>query len=379
MGVAGLGSVSRPNDVHVGQDRQPNQMLDAQPQRVAPALARWLSERHPDAREVQVSGLATPQGAGMSNVTVLFDWRWRDAVGEPHGMPCVARLAPVGGGKTLFARYDIAEQYRLLDALHGRLAVPAVLGLETDPTVLGAPFYLMHRLSGRVPPDMPPLHMDGWVRDEATPAERERLWWLGIEATRSVHRLDGIEASLGFLSPPAGRGALDARLDTLERYLRWAPEGWPHPDYERALQWLRDHRPADGRVGLCWGDARLANVLYAEDLQSVAAILDWEMACLGDPAQDLAWWLFVDAALSSGLGATRLDGFPSVADTLSEWRAQDAADGVDPLDDASFHYYWVAAAFYFGLIITRSMICRGSADPVADNFVTPLLRSALAE
>ena len=142
---------------------------------------------------------------------------------------------------------------------------------------------------------------------------------------------------------------------------------------------LRDHRPADGRVGLCWGDARLANVLYAEDLQSVAAILDWEMACLGDPAQDLAWWLFVDEALSSGLGAARLDGFPSVADTLSEWRAQDVADGVEPLDDASFHYYWVAAAFYFGLIITRSMICRGSADPVADNFVTPLLRSALAE
>ena len=350
-----------------------------EPGRLASALARWLSERDPDAKDGQVSGLEIPEGAGMSNVTVLFDWRWRDAAGDARRMPLVARLAPARGAKTIFERYDIGAQHRLLEALQGRIAVPPTLGLETDPAALGAPFYLMRRVAGRVPPDMPPLHMAGWVRDDATPAERERLWWLGAEAMRSVHRLDWRPPAAGFPAPERAPDALDARLCLLERYLGWAPEGLAHPDYERALDWLGERRPVGRPVGLCWGDARLANVLYAESLRSVAAILDWEMAGLGDPAQDLAWWLFLDEALSAGLGVPRLAGFPSAAESLSEWRAQDAAGGVEPPDDETLHYYRVMAAFYFGLIITRSMICSGSADPVADNFVTPLLRGALAD
>ncbi len=289
--------------------------------------------------------------------------------------PCVARLEPPQGGTKMFEQYDIAAQYQVLHALQGHISVPPLLGLETDPAALGVPFYLMRRMVGRVPPDMPPLHMAGWVHDDATPAERERLWWLGIESMRSVHALDWRQLSLACLAPPPGRSALDARLDVLDAYLRWAPENFPHPDYVAALDWLREHAPAAPRVSLCWGDSRLANVLYSEDLRSVEAILDWEMACLGDPAQDLAWWLFLDEALSAGLGVPRLEGFPSIAETLSAWRAQDAGAP----DDDTLHYYWVMAAFYFGLIITRSMMRAGSADPTADNFVTPLLQRALAE
>ena len=71
---------------------------------------------------------------------------------------------------------------------------------------------------------------------------------------------------------------------------------------------------APGRVALNWGDARLPNLIFRDD--RVAAVLDWEMAFLGDPEADLAWWLFLDWQGCDGYGIPRLDGFPSREQTV---------------------------------------------------------------
>ena len=54
--------------------------------------------------------------------------------------------------------------------------------LEEDERFLGAPFYLMGRVDGRIPPDNPTYHQAGWLKDELSPGEREALWWSGLEA-----------------------------------------------------------------------------------------------------------------------------------------------------------------------------------------------------
>ena len=93
-----------------------------------------------------------------------------------------------------------------------------------------------------------------------------------------------------------------AELDRYERFLRWAEDDRPHALAREALTWLRTNAPAAPAPGpaLVWGDARLSNVVYRDF--EVVAVLDWEMATVGDPLLDLGWWIFADDTLTTGLG-----------------------------------------------------------------------------
>jgi aminoglycoside phosphotransferase (APT) family kinase protein len=101
--------------------------------------------------------------------------------------------------------------------------------VQGDETLLGAPFYAMARIAGQVPGDNPPYTVDGWLL-EATPAERERLYWSALEAMARVHRLDWRTLGFGFLDKPArGAPGLDQQLDYYRDYCRWAARGRPQP------------------------------------------------------------------------------------------------------------------------------------------------------
>jgi aminoglycoside phosphotransferase (APT) family kinase protein len=257
----------------------------------------------------------------------------------------VVRIKPTGF--QVFPEYDLSLQYRTLEIL-GRtdVPVPRVLWLETQDTgVLGAPFYVMERVAGRIPTDQPPYHTGGWMT-EVTPEERAAIWWNGLDALAKIHRLDWRALGFGFLERPAlGATPFEQHLEYYRRYFAWAARGRPQPVAEAALAWLEGRRPREVEPALVWGDARIGNVIF--DGTRPAAVLDWEMVTLGDPAQDLAWWLFLDSHHSDGLGVPRLPGFPSHAETIARWEAATGRSAAD------LHYFTVWAGFRFAVIMMR--------------------------
>ncbi len=240
--------------------------------------------------------------------------------------------------------------------------------------MLGNPFYIMRRIDGRVPGDMPPYTMGGWMMEEIGPDQRKQLWEAGIKAMAEIHRQDYRALGFDFLErPQLGETALAQQLSYWERYLDWGLEGMACPDASAALQWLRANQPADEPTRLCWGDARAGNMIFSPDCTQVNAVLDWEMVTIGNPLQDVAWWNYLDRFFSEGLNCPRLEGIPSHADTVALWETETGLSGAD------YHYYEVYAGLRYAVIMSRIMVATGQTDQVADNFAVALLRIVMGE
>ncbi len=222
-------------------------------------LAPWLARRMPQARELAITNLAAPVATGFSNDTLLFDLEWTED-GRARRQEMVVRIEP--SGFTVFPAYDVGQQFRIMQRLGEAtdVPVPPMYWLEERTDVLGARFFVMGKVDGRVPPDNPPYHAAGWMT-EIAPAERAALWWDGLEVLARIHRLDWRRLGFDFLAH--GTPGLDAQLDYYARYLAWAAGSRPEPVIEAGLAWLRRHRPADEPLGLCWGDARIGNMIFA--------------------------------------------------------------------------------------------------------------------
>jgi aminoglycoside phosphotransferase (APT) family kinase protein len=340
---------------------------------VQTSLARWLAPRLGGGDGIALSALRRPS-AGISNETLIFDATWR-ADGEIRSEGFVARLTP--SGAPVFPEYDLARQHRVLEQLAGSdVPVPAVVGYEPDAGVLGCPFYVMRRVEGEIPSEIPPYHAFGHCL-EIGPLLRGKMWWSGIRTLARIHLLDWASLGLAFLGVPgAGTDPLDRQLDYYARFLAWARGDAPQPILEAALEWLRQNRFAPRRVALCWGDSRLPNLIFRD--QEVAAVLDWEMASLGDPEADLAWWLFLDWSSSTGYGIPRLEGLPGREETVARYEAL-TGQRVEHLD-----WHEVFAALRYGVItvrVVRSMLEAGlpvaSAEMETNNVCTQRLATLL--
>jgi aminoglycoside phosphotransferase (APT) family kinase protein len=332
-------------------------------------LLRWFSARLPDARELRLSGLEAPGTTGFSNDTLMFDLEIREG-GSWRREALVARIEP--GGFPVFPEYDLERQFRVQRML-AKTDVPVarMLWEESDPAVLGAPFYVMERVAGRIPTDNPPYHVGGWVT-ELRPEQRAELWWSGLDVLARIHRLDWRALGFGFLdAPERGATPLEQQLAYYAGYLAWGARGRPQPTCESALEWLRAHRPKDEPVALCWGDARIGNMIF--DAGRCAAVLDWEMVSLGNPEQDLGWWLFIDRHHSEGLNAPRLEGFPGRDESVGRW---EEATG---LRAQHLEYYEVFAAFRFSVIMIRlaQQLVEYGLLPEASDFETNNIPSRL--
>ena len=333
-------------------------------------LQQWLVSKLPGAQNLSLSELKKP-GAGLSNETLLFTLSWTDG-GRTRSQYMVVRLQPAAFH--VFPDYDLTVQYRIMQALGPTaIPVPRVRWLEADPVILGCPFYVMDAIAGQVPSDVPPYHTFGCLVD-AAPEQRARMWWHGVDTLARIHALDWQRLGLSFLGvPPPGTGPVDQVLDYQERYLHWACGDRPHPLLPAALEWLKHHRFAPKRVGLCWGDARLGNVIYQG--AQIAGLLDWEMSFLGDPEADLMWWLYVDWMMSEGYGIPRLAGLPSREETIGHYEELTGTKVEHPL------YHEVLAAFYNSIIFFRlaaRMEAMGVPTPTPDFATNNVNSQALA-
>ena len=315
--------------------------MSVSPVDIAPRLLAWLRAELAQP-ELTLSDLTAPS-AGYSNVTLL------GALRAP-AMPArefVLRLQPPGD--SIYPDHDVTRQYRVMQALaRGGIPVPALLGLETDPSVLGGPFYLMNRIEGRVPNENPLYHLEGWFHD--LPAEHQRgCWFAGIDMLGRLARLDWRDLGLQFLLADDAHqvSPLERQLDYYRRAIAWAERlaGRQYPLLQAGEIWLRAHRPVDEPLAFSWGDAKLGNCMFDGD--ELVAVLDFEQATIANPVDDLAWWLMLDDSLSRGYGVPRLVSLPTRAESVARW---EAASGFEARD---LDYYEVYAAWRMAFVMAR--------------------------
>ncbi|MFC3571805.1 phosphotransferase family protein [Streptomyces yaanensis] len=254
---------------------------------LARRLTAWLGTRLPGAKAVNIS---VPASNGMSSETLLFDI-------EHPGPPvrgCALRLAADPAAYTVFPSYDMPKQYRTmrLVAEHSDLPVPRVLWLEEDEGPLGAPFFVMERAEGRVPPDVMPYTYEGNWLHAASDEQRAQLEAASVALLARLHDQVPSDAA-GFLELPGAGSPLRRHVASQRAYYAWVVDGLARsPVIEDAFDRLDELWPPDeGDTVLNWGDARIGNVVY--DGFEPVAVLDWEMAALAPREVDLGWTVYL--------------------------------------------------------------------------------------
>jgi aminoglycoside phosphotransferase (APT) family kinase protein len=320
-------------------------------------LGIWLRQRLPD-RSAEVTAVEAPATNGMSSETLLVEAAWADETGAVTPRRLVARVAPDTGDVPVFPHYDLAGQFAVLDLVgtHSTVPVPATRWLEDDPSVLGAAFFVMDHVTGRVPPDVMPYTFEGWLL-EATPAQQRSLQDATVAVLADLHAidLDAVAAQgtdLGFLGFPGtpSTSALRHHVDTWRAYHEWMRDGRTFALIDAGFDWLEDHWPADdgGPAVLSWGDARIGNVLY--DGFTPAAVLDWEMAALAPPGLDLGWMVFLHTFFQDLAEQFDLPGLPHLFRPEDVVATYEAAGG-RAIGDLNF--YVVYAALRHALVMAR--------------------------
>ena len=286
-----------------------------------------------------------PIGDGHSNLTFLV---------EREGARLVLRRPPRGPLPP--SAHDVVREARLLSALrpHG-VPVPEVLASCEDEAVIGAPFYVMAYVEGLILTDEMPAALAG---------EGERVAESLVDGLVELHAVDPSDEAL------AGFGRADGYLERqLKRFggLYEVNATRPLPDLEAAADWLAANLPASPPSTVVHGDYRLGNVMLSPGPARLAAILDWEMATIGDPLADLgymtAMWSEAEDPLNpvSDLSTvTRGNGFPD-RDFLARRYAERSGHSLDALPWYQVLGLWKAAIFLEGSF--RRFGAGTTADP----------------
>ena len=314
-------------------------------------LAHWLAQQLPEGADPKVTLLSGIDANGMSSETLILDVDWLEA-GAPHHGEFVARVAPATDDVPVLPTYDLSGQ---IDSMRtaGRLAgvpTPTTRWFEETGSVLGTPFFLMDRIAGEVPPDVMPYPFgDNWLYD-ATLHDQRRLQTTTIRTIAQLHAIPDAEQAFPHLRPP-GDGPILAR--NLAHIRDWhamaARDTGPSKLIERALAWLEANLPAGTDEVLCWGDARIGNVLY-RDFEPVG-ILDWEMATIGPRELDIAWLVLAHQVFEEIAHAFELPGMPHFLRADHVVHEYAAFSGVD-LGDLTWFY--VYAAVQWGIVFMRT-------------------------
>ena len=315
------------------------------------ALEQWMRRALPSRHSLTVTGIEVPVSTGFSNETVILDTAWTEG-GSDRQERYAVRIEPADGGmfppQTPQCTVSVELQYRAMKAIAEAEAapVPPLLGYEPDPDVLGAPFFVMGFVGGRVPADVPRYTEAGFVVDEATPAQRRRMVLSALDVIAGIHSLDWRGSGLDWLDPSgSGRPTTALQIDLYRDHVRSELAGREHPVLYGALDWLEANDPDDERVGLTWGDARLGNIILQD--YRTAAVLDWEVCALSPTEADMGWWLMFDRMSFDDMGIDRLDGYPTRDEMISHYEQVSGRTVRDP------HYWEVFGAMRFCTIFIR--------------------------
>jgi aminoglycoside phosphotransferase (APT) family kinase protein len=322
-------------------------------------LDRWLAEQDVDGGDGET--VVTQISGGSQNQ--LYELRRGDVHLVLRAAP---GHAPPERGRTMLREYELTRALAGTDVPHARAYAAC-----DDPGIMGQPFYVMEHVDGWSP------MQGGW----AAPFDTD----LGARAGLAEQLVDGIARlarvdwrSLGLDGFGRPDGFHDRQVDRWMSFLaRYRFRDLPGLDV--AADWLRAHRPRVYEPGIMHGDYQFANVMYGHGAPArLAAIVDWEMATIGDPLLDLGWALIAWPPEGDDMTASRyLDyaGMPPRDDLLEHY----AAVSGRPVDDID--YYVILARFKLGIVLEQSVarVAAGGDDPrvsTFDGIVLELIRKA---
>jgi aminoglycoside phosphotransferase (APT) family kinase protein len=296
-------------------------------------VSKWLDQVRPGLREAELS--AEVIAGGRSNLT----YRLTDGTST-----WALRRPPMG--HVLPTAHDMAREFTVISALHGSdVPVPEPIALCGDQDVLGQPFYLMSFVDGVVLDD-PAKAPDAASARRSTEAL--------VDTLIALHRIEPAAVGLEEFGRPEGFLARQ-----VSRWYRQFQSSVPEEsavETEARAELVRtrllEQLPHSSRAGIVHGDYRLTNVLYARDFSQIAAVVDWEMATLGDPLTDLGLlYVYHERA---GTADSVMPSFPSAQgfldpDQLLERYARQTGQQLDELD-------WYIAFGYFKLAVIAAGI-----------------------
>jgi aminoglycoside phosphotransferase (APT) family kinase protein len=315
---------------------------------------------------LQVERLA----AGHSNLTFVVS----RAQADGGVREWILRRPP--RGPLLPTAHDVIREYRVLDLLArsgAGVPVPAVTIACTDDSVIGAPFYLMDKVPGTVVRE----ELPEWLAGDANAQARHQTGFELVDALVALHAAP-VEPFV-----ESGVGKPDGYLARQLKRWQGQREGAKTrelPDYDVLTEWLVAHLPASGAPAVVHGDFKLDNVAMAPtpDGPRLTAILDWEMATVGDPLADLGYlmsfWLepgerneFEEVAGN----VTSAGGFPTRAEMTGRYADRSGRDVADLT-------YYTALAIWKLAILLEGSYSRHLAGTTDDPFFALLDRGVPA-
>ena len=321
------------------------------------AVAGWLGTRDVAIEPPLTASLVT---GGRSNLT----YRIADAA----GMQWVLRRPPLSG--VIASAHDVLREYRIMAALAGSaVPVPAMVAACDDLDVIGVPFFVMDYIDGVVPRDQ------ATAEAQLTEAARAAAGPSLVDALVALHAIDPADVGLAGLGK--GHDYVSRQLARWERQLErlGVPEDGEMRD---VLVRLQAGAPEQREVTIVHGDFRPGNVMVGPDGR-VRALLDWELATLGDPLADLGWLMAYWGAPGDGLPLpvpTRAAGFEP-RERLSARYARLTGRSLDDLDFYIAFGLWRMAAIFAGVNARARMGAYGTASvDVAGDRVKKLATAA---
>lgn len=314
------------------------------------ALAAFLDERIGSPAPIQVEPMV---GGGSCEIFSL----------ERGADRWIIRRSPRHASSS--TAHDVLREFRILDAVkHAGVRIPMPIASCDDPTVFGAPFYVMERVDGVPVRSSIPV---SWLDDPSTQGRAvEEL----VDALVEIHAVDWRAAGLEGLGHP------DAFLE--RQVGRWLAQlasygGRDLPVAARIGAWLEANRPAEQPPSLFHGDYKLDNVMYSTAAPpQLLAVVDWEMASIGDPLVDLAWALIFhpERGATMPLGVQNeprfdLDRMPTSAAMVERYASRSGRDV------SAIGWYHVFARWKLAIVLEGSYakFVRGeSSKPVHEFF-----------
>ncbi|GAC1338739.1 MAG: phosphotransferase family protein [Beijerinckiaceae bacterium] len=230
-------------------------------------------------------------------------------------------------GKLLPSAHAVDREYRVITALSGAaFPVARTYGLCTDDSVIGAAFYIMSMVEGRI-------FWDGTLPG-IEPAERRAIYESEIRTLARLHAYDPNAIGLSDYGKPGNYFA--RQIDRWTKQYR-ASETQTIEPMNRLIEWLPKTLPIQDRVSIVHGDYRIDNMIFDANAPRVAAVLDWELSTLGDPLADFTYvlmnWSMPHEGRSSlgGVDVASL-GIPTQQEVVALYCKETGRDGIPDLE-----------------------------------------------
>ena len=245
------------------------------------------------------------------------------------------------GGKLLPSAHAVDREFRVMSALYPTgFPVARQYALCTDDSVLGAMFYVMEMVEGRV--------LWNGALPEMDKADRRKTYENKIATLANLHNTDHEKIGLADYGKPGNY--FGRQIDRWSKQYKLS-ETETVDEMNRLIEWLPQTIPAGERTSIVHGDYRLDNMVLHESEPRVIAVLDWELSTLGDPLGDFTYYLMnwvMPHDGRSGLGGVDLAplGIPTLEETVKLYCDQTGRDGIPELD-----WYFSYNAFRLACIL----------------------------